>query len=52
MSYQGSPFSNIYGPDDYELDEDEYMEEDRDCDDQEESDEGDVDFNDWSNFLL
>ncbi|KAK0178610.1 hypothetical protein PV327_007488 [Microctonus hyperodae] len=41
MSYQGSPFSAVYGPDDYELDEDneEYLDDDRDLDDQDESDE-------------
>lgn len=42
MSYQGSPFSAVYGPDDYELDEEneEYLDDDRDLDDQDESDEG------------
>lgn len=42
MSYQGSPFSAVHGPDDYEMDEDneEYLDEERDVDDQDESDEG------------
>ncbi|XP_034941785.1 sin3 histone deacetylase corepressor complex component SDS3 isoform X2 [Chelonus insularis] len=41
MSYQGSPFSAVYGPDDYELDEDneEYLDDDRYPDDPDESDE-------------
>lgn len=44
MSYQDSPFSTMYDrQDDYDLDEDneEYLEEDRDAEDQDESDEGD-----------
>lgn len=42
MSYQGSPFSAVYGPDDFDLDDDneEYMDDDRDVDDPDESDEG------------
>lgn len=42
MSYQDLPFCTYDRQDDYELDEDneEYMEEDRDMDDQDESDEG------------
>lgn len=43
MAYQDLPFSTVYDrQDDYELDEDneEYMEEDRDIDDRDESDEG------------
>lgn len=43
MSYQGSPFSTMYDrQDDYDLDEDneEYLEDDRDIEDQDESDEG------------
>ncbi|XP_057320510.1 sin3 histone deacetylase corepressor complex component SDS3 isoform X1 [Microplitis mediator] len=41
MSYQGSPFSAVYGPDDFDLDDDneEYMDDDRDVDDPDESDE-------------
>lgn len=44
MSYQDSPFSTMYDrQDDYDLDEDneEYLEEDRDAEEQDESDEGD-----------
>lgn len=43
MSYQDSPFSTMYDrQDDYDLDEDneEYMEDERDAEDQDESDEG------------
>lgn len=42
MSFQGSPFSTPYGQDEYDIDEDndEYLEEDRDLEDQDESDEG------------
>ncbi|KAG7212677.1 hypothetical protein KM043_012956 [Ampulex compressa] len=41
MSYQDSPFSTMYGQDDYDIDEDneEYLEEDRDVEEQDESDE-------------
>lgn len=41
MSYQDSPFSTMYGQDDYDLDEDneEYLEDDRDAEEQDESDE-------------
>lgn len=41
MSYQGSPYSTMYGQDDYDIDEDneEYLEEDRDVEEQDESDE-------------
>ncbi|XP_074116164.1 sin3 histone deacetylase corepressor complex component SDS3 isoform X2 [Cotesia typhae] len=41
MSYQGSPFSVVYGPDDYDLDDDNehYMDDDRNVDDPDESDE-------------
>lgn len=45
MSYQDSPFSTMYDrQDDYDLDEDneEYLEEDRDAEEQDESDEGDI----------
>lgn len=42
MSYQDSPFSTMYGQDDYDIDEDndEYLEDDRDVEEQDESDEG------------
>lgn len=42
MSYQDSPFSTMYGQDDYDIDEDndEYLEDDRDAEEQDESDEG------------
>lgn len=43
MSYQDSSFSTMYDrQDDYDLDEDneEYIEEDRDAEDQDDSDEG------------
>lgn len=43
MSYQDSPFSTMYDrQDDYDLDEDneDYIEDDMDVDDQDESDEG------------
>lgn len=46
MSYQDAGFSTMYDrQDDYDLDEDneEYLEEDRDAEEQDESDEGD----DW-----
>ncbi|XP_063973866.1 sin3 histone deacetylase corepressor complex component SDS3 isoform X2 [Diachasmimorpha longicaudata] len=41
MSYQGSPFSARYGPEDYELDEDndEYLDDERDVEDPDETDE-------------
>ncbi|XP_076220470.1 sin3 histone deacetylase corepressor complex component SDS3 isoform X2 [Nomia melanderi] len=41
MSYQDSPFSTMYGQDDYDIDEDneEYLEDDRDAEEQDESDE-------------
>ncbi|XP_015124402.1 sin3 histone deacetylase corepressor complex component SDS3 isoform X2 [Diachasma alloeum] len=41
MSYQGSPFSGRYGPEDYELDEDndEYLDDERDVEDPDETDE-------------
>ncbi|XP_015430960.1 PREDICTED: sin3 histone deacetylase corepressor complex component SDS3 isoform X3 [Dufourea novaeangliae] len=41
MSYQDSPFSTMYGQDDYDIDEDneEYLEDDREADEQDESDE-------------
>lgn len=46
MSYQGSPFSAVYGPDDYESEEDneKYLDDDRDVDDQDESDEGELNY--------
>lgn len=42
MSYQGSPFSTAYGQDDFEMDEEneEYMDDNRDVGEQDESDEG------------
>lgn len=42
MSYQDSPFSTMYGHDDYDIDDDneEYLEDDRDPEEQDESDEG------------
>ena len=42
MSYQGSPFSAAYGQDEFEMDEEneEYVDDDRDIEDQDESDEG------------
>lgn len=44
MSYQDSPFSTMYGQDDYDIDEDndEYLEDDRDGEEQDESDEGTI----------
>lgn len=44
MSYQDSPFSTMYGQDDYDIDEDndEYLEDDRDAEEQDESDEGTI----------
>ncbi|XP_011309019.1 sin3 histone deacetylase corepressor complex component SDS3 isoform X2 [Fopius arisanus] len=41
MSYQGSPFSARYGPEDYDLDEDneEYLDDERDVEDPDETDE-------------
>lgn len=47
MSYpHDSPFSTMYGQDDYELDEDndEYLEEDQYMEEQDESDEGEIEF--------
>lgn len=46
MSYQDSPFSTMYGQDDYDIDEDndEYLEDDRDAEEQDESDEGITNF--------
>ena len=42
MSYQGSPIRSAYGQDEYEVDEEneEYMDDNRDFGDQDESDEG------------
>lgn len=44
MSYRDSPFSEIYGQDDYEVDDDneEILDEDRDLDDPDDSDEGKI----------
>ena len=44
MSYQGSPYSAVHGPDDYEIDEDneEYLEDEREVDDRDGTDEGNV----------
>ncbi|XP_076683551.1 sin3 histone deacetylase corepressor complex component SDS3 isoform X5 [Andrena cerasifolii] len=41
MSYQDSPFSTMYGHDDYDIDDDneEYLEDERDAEEQDESDE-------------
>ncbi|XP_076236716.1 sin3 histone deacetylase corepressor complex component SDS3 isoform X3 [Calliopsis andreniformis] len=41
MSYQDSPFSTMYGQDDYDIDEDneEYLEDEREAEEQDESDE-------------
>lgn len=42
MSYQGSPFSAVYGQDDFELDDDneDFIDDERDGEDPDETDEG------------